>query len=276
MNKSLKETAAGYGVGAANIIPGVSGGTILLVLGLYERIIGALKNISRTDSLTAILHLLSFPFSPDRGRAAWQVLQKKDFPLLLRVLTGAFLAIITLSALMQYLLENQRVFTFALFFGLIAASIAVPLLRVRRTGIISIIVFCAGTASAVAVGAAGDPVEKARSKSAVYRQQAASEQTASALQQESALYAPADYLFIALSGALAISAMLLPGLSGSLILLVLGRYVAVITAVTRFMSTRNPQHLFFLGAMGIGMALGLFLFARVIDWVLHRYHDRTM
>ncbi len=232
---SLKRASAlslkGLCMGSADVIPGVSGGTIALITGIYEELILALKSID-VNWVKKILNL-------DLKGALAHV----HVRFLLTLFVGIGTAIISLARLMNYLLHHYPVFTWSLFFGLIAASILVVSRRVRnwsgRTGIS----FVAGTVIAAYIV------------------------------NLIPIATPDALWFIFLCGVIAICAMILPGISGAFILLILGKY-EFITA-----TLKNPflsQHLVIIVVFCLGCLIGLLSFSRLLSYVLNKFHRLTM
>ena len=227
MNQDVSVFLKGLAMGAANVIPGVSGGTIALITGIYERLINAIK---RCDFHAAKL-LLNRQFQD-----FWQYV---DGRWLSSLLLGVALSIITLARLFEFLLADYERYTMAFFFGLILLSIVFVARKVDRWNI--------GTWSALAVG--------------------------TAIAVSIALLAPAsendNTLYIFLCGVLAISSMILPGLSGSFVLILMGNYALVLGAI-------SSLSFGVLIPLAIGCAFGLVAFSHVISWVFKRYANQTL
>ncbi|MFW5775270.1 MAG: DUF368 domain-containing protein [Chitinivibrionales bacterium] len=276
----LKETVTGFLIGIANIIPGVSGGTFLLVFGLYGRVMQALNHINPASIREGLGHAVSVTRASDKKsalRVAKDFLIKMDLLFLGRLALGALLAILIMSGLMKMLLNDFFSYTFAFFFGLILVSIIIPWRHIKQKRPSCLLFILIGAALTVYVAAAVNPVDKTLAKSQRYKTQteALSTQDGSMGKTEITRYSTADYAVIGIAGAVAISAMVLPGISGSLVLILMGQYYEVISAIS---SLKQPhiEPLLFLSIFGIGMIVGLFLFARLITWVLARFHDQTM
>jgi putative membrane protein len=323
----IKEVLSGFVVGIANIIPGVSGGTLLFLLGLYERTINAINNVKPSALLTLL--------RGSRGKTRVSGLRRNTFmeeanvlgfPFLARLMIGAGAAILLLSGLMKYLLEKQFTNTFALFFGLIAVSTFLSIKMLNKARPILIIHFIIGAAVTVGVTAAVNPAENAKQKSEHYRSvledkkksggspsvksgstknssstvststKNGSSSTVSTNKGSSSVstknsssdastssqrfkytgrYTPYEMLFGAIAGAIAVSAMILPGLSGSLVLILLGQYYEVISAVSGLKSLQL-DYFVFLTAVGLGMIFGILAFARVIKFVFERFYNGTV
>jgi putative membrane protein len=220
----------GFLMGAADVVPGVSGGTVALVLGIYEKLVSSI----RTGA--AALGWLA------RGRvaAARSRLREVDWRFLLVLLAGIGLAVLTFARVIEHYLEEEPVNTAAVFFGLVAGSIVTAWPRVgdwtgRRLA-------AAGTvavAAFVLLGLRSDEVAD-----------------------------PQALLFLG-AGAIAIVAMILPGISGSFILLMVGMYEAVLAAV-------NDRDAATLAIFLTGAVVGLASFSTVLDRLLRHRHDIVM
>ncbi len=221
----------GLCMGSADVIPGVSGGTIALITGIYEDLIQAIRSID-----TAMLRKISkFDF---KGALAHIRIR-----FLLSLFAGIGVAILSLARLMNYLLHHQPVYTWSLFFGLIAASIVVVGRQIKNWWGIAGISFIAGTA------------------------------TASLIVNLIPVATPETLWFIFLCGFIAICAMILPGISGAFILLILGKYEFV-TATLK--NPFLPQNALIIAVFGIGCILGLLAFSRVLNFLLQRFHNLTI
>ena len=218
-------------MGSADVIPGVSGGTIALITGIYEELIAALKSIDAT----MVKKVLDFNL---KGALACVHIR-----FLLSLFVGIAIAIISLARLMNFLLNHYPVFTWSLFFGLIAASILVVSRKVTswspRTGI-SLVV---GTV------------------------------VAAFIVNLMPVTTPEALWFILLCGIIAICAMILPGISGAFILLILGKY-EFITA-----TLKNPflsQNLVIIIVFCLGCMIGLLSFSRLLNYLLTNFYQVTM
>jgi putative membrane protein len=329
----------GVAMGAADIVPGVSGGTIALVTGIYERFIDALRSLS-----FSFLKPLARGDAPATARAVlamrWEVL----VPLGL----GVVIAVLTMSGIITHQMETRPGPTYAFFFGLILASSWVPFAMMRSRGwrhAVAAVAACA--AALVLVGLqppappmqrvsapgeqhelvfyAGKPrsiqhleairlaaVAEAGPGARLYVYDPAGVATADpeirSLADDEALRGflernppmvvladkPASLAWLFVCGVIAISAMVLPGVSGSFLLLFLGQYHAVIAAISRTkdwmlaLLGRQPgpleavggrtitDDLLLLGVFNLGVLLGLMVFSRAVSWLLRRYHDVTM
>lgn len=217
----------GVMMGAADIVPGVSGGTIAFITGIYDRLLAAI----RAFDLSLIGMVL-------RGRMgeAWRHV---DGNFLLALALGIGTSILSLARLISWLLEHHPVPLWALFFGLILASAVVLLGQVGRwtPGRIASLLLGVGAALTVALSPA---VGLGGGLAGVF-----------------------------LAGFLAICAMILPGISGSFILVLLGMYAPVLAAI-------RSLDLTFMAVFAVGAACGLMTFSRLLYWLLQRFHAGTM
>lgn len=289
----LKEMLIGFCLGTANIIPGVSGGTFLLIFNIYERVFAILDQINKTNVIFILSCVARIVFKPDRRssvRDLTEFLIKHDFFFLIKLMTGAVIAIITLSSLMKYLLTHHFSPTYSLFFGLILVSIIIPVNMLKKKKLSLLIFAFLGAVATIYVTYAVNPYEKAKKKSDHYKIQYEQNQeinrpradhdtrTDMTSDQSTAWkgsYTAPEFLYAFFCGAVAVSAMVLPGISGSLVLILMGEYFVVIKAISG-LKTLDPGHMIFLGCFGLGIAAGGLLFAKFINLVLSRYYDPTM
>ena len=219
--------ARGFAMGAADVVPGVSGGTMAFILGIYEELIQAIHSVD----LTFIRRILSLRFREAFAGVPWRFV--------LALVLGIATAILTLARLLSHALHTYPVLVWAFFFGLVLASVVVVRKRVSRwTPGILLIAALAALGSYALVGLV--PVET-----------------------------PEEPWFLFLSGALAITAMILPGISGAFILVLLGKYHYVLNAVV-------SGDILTLLIVIAGAAVGLISFARVLRWLFQGYHDYTV
>ncbi len=227
MNANIALFLKGLAMGAANVIPGVSGGTIALITGIYERLINAIKQCD--------LHALKLLLGRN-WKALWQHI---DGHWLCILLGGVALSIITLARLFEYLLAEHERNTMAFFFGLIVLSVVYVAKRVTRWDTTAFIALLAGIIIAVAI----------------------------------ALLAPASEndstFYVFLCGVMAISSMILPGLSGSFVLIMMGNYALVLSAINTF-------SLNILIPLALGCGFGLIAFSHILAWVFKRYANQTL
>ncbi len=221
-------TLRGMAMGASDIVPGVSGGTMAFILGIYEELIDSIRVIGQPHFLQALFRL--------RLKEVFQIV---NWQFLLAVATGILLAILTLSRGLEWLLVNQPVLLWSFFFGLVVASVFTVSKRISRwTAPLWLILAATAVGAYLLVGLV--PAQT-----------------------------PETWWFLILSGALAICAMILPGISGAFILVLLGKYQYVLAAV-------NNRDLVTLLLVAIGAGVGLVTFAQVLGWLFKRYHDFTV
>ncbi len=230
-------------MGAADIVPGVSGGTVALLLGIYERLLTAIAGIG-PKSVAA--------FAKGRFREAATLI---DLRFLVALAAGIATGIVALAHLLDGLLANHTQLTMSVFFGLIAASgVLVARLVNARPG------YQAAVCVVLAVSAA---------------------LFAGWLVTTNALNPRPGYGYIFVCGAIAICAMILPGISGAYILLLLGMYQQITHTLKEFVS--RLLHGEFMGDMALtivvfiaGCATGLILFSRFLKWLLATAYSETM
>lgn len=217
----------GMAMGAADVVPGVSGGTIAFITGIYEELLRSLKALG-PDTLQVL--------RKEGIKAAWQQING-DF--LATLLAGIVTSILLLVRPITWAIAHHPVLIWSFFFGLIAASIWLCGRLVKHWSIGPFLGLLVGTAIAVIIGLlnAGTGSD--------------------------------SYLFLFFSGALAICAMILPGISGSFILLLLGMYLPVMTGLRSF---NVPLILIFAS----GCLFGLMAFSRLLTWMFQRHHDLTV
>jgi putative membrane protein len=231
---SLRTTAAnaarGLLMGSADVVPGVSGGTVALILGIYVRLLASIRAV-----VNAALALVRGD-TAGTGRA----LREVELGLVVPLALGIGAALLTGARVIPPLLENHPENTSALFFGLIVASLAVPWRMLRRPGRRELII--AVGAALLAFVLTGFPEREI-----------------------------SDPPLLAVFGAacLAICAMILPGVSGSFLLLAMGMYAPTLEAV-------DARDLLYVAVFGAGAAIGLGGFAKLLGWLLARHHDITM
>ncbi len=281
----IKDIWSGFMMGVANIIPGVSGGTLLLVMGMYQRVISALSGLKASNTSQMLQHASGVLFSSKRKehlQALGKQLSSLDLFFVTRLLIGAAGAILLLSGVMKYLLENQFSNTYAFFFGLIIISTLFSFKMLKSRKVIYFAHFILGAAATIAVTAAVDPSLDAKLKSDHYQQISqtnAVHQTAdkgeSMRFKYQGRYTARELGMAAVSGAVSISAMILPGISGSLVLILMGQYYEVISAVSS-LKTLQLDYVVFLSILAIGMLVGLLLFSKLINFVFRRFFNGTM
>lgn len=234
ISKTPVNVLRGFLMGAADVVPGVSGGTIALVLGIYERLVDSVRSGS-----SALGHLAKADFA---GTRAW--LKKVEWGFLIPLLVGALLAVLSLARIIEGLLHDYPEEMAGLFTGLIAGSVVIAwrLVRNRDTTAIAVMAIVS-VAMFVGLGL----------------REGTSDETVGQLSD------PALWAFFA-AGAVAICAMILPGVSGSFLLVVLGMYSPVLEAV-------NDRSIVTIVVLMAGMTVGLALFSQLLGWALAHHHD---
>ena len=218
----------GMAMGAANVIPGVSGGTIALITGIFRRLINAIKSFD----LNALKLLLNLQFKA--------FAEAVDLKFLASVGLGILLAIVSLARLFDYLFTYYPVYIWAFFFGLVLASVYFVGKRIEHWNTAVILAFIIGTAVAVTITSLHP-----------------------ATQNDS-------FFYLLLCGVVAIVSMILPGLSGSFVLILMGNYKLIaIDAV-------NNLDLNILLPVAVGAAVGLVAFSHVLSWLFNKYADLTL
>jgi len=264
----IRNLLHGAVIGVANIIPGVSGGTLALVLGIYERLIAAIHNIS-LETVKTLLGIFRF------NRASLvrlkTELRRIDAVFLATIAVGALTAIVALAELMTYLLKNWHDPTYGFFFGLVLISAVAPYKLIRKISIRSLVSVILAVALVVAISYAvsGEKlIEKARVKHELSVQKETDAQNRTDPEDTKSLD-PFHLLYIAFLGAVGISAMILPGVSGAFLLLVMGGYFDILQAIA-------VRDIPVLAVFLIGSLVGILAFTRLLNFLLKRFHDETM
>ena len=222
-------------MGAADVIPGVSGGTIAFITGIYDDLIGSLNSINKTA-----LQL----FFSGRFKDFWKHINGN---FLLSLFCGILISVLSLAGLMHYLLENHPIQTWAFFFGLIVASSIFILRGIDGWNLKTILFLVFGVILGIVVC------------------------TLSPTTTPDALW------FIFLSGAIAICAMILPGISGSFILLILGKYQYIMSTISGLTSgDAIGENLLVLCVFAVGAVCGILAFSRFLHWLLGKYNKETL
>lgn len=229
-NETVRHVMRGVLMGAADVVPGVSGGTVALLLGIYTRLIDTVR-----AGAGAVGVLLRGKWSETRDR-----LRSFDWWFAVPLVAGIVVAVAALASVIDDLLVDEPEAMAGLFFGLVAASVVMAWKLVENPNAgLAMVALAMGGLFFWLLGLQSGPV---------------------ADQTEIALFG---------SGIVAVCAMLLPGISGSFILLMLGVYPAAIAAVDDWVWAD-------LAALAVGAVLGLALFSNLIGRVLHRWHDPTL
>ncbi len=218
----------GMGMGAADVVPGVSGGTIAFISGIYEELLTSISNVN--FGLLKTLKKEGF-------KVAWKQL---NGAFLASLFLGIFMSIVSLAKTIKYLLENEPVLLWSFFFGLVVASIIFIGKQVENWNYKFLFLAMFGVAFGYIITIAS-----------------------------STTLTEINYLFLVFAGAIASCAMILPGISGSYILLLMGVYPIVMTAITH-------RDVTIISAIGIGVILGLLLFSRLLKWLFKRYKNQML
>tara|TARA_B100000963_G_scaffold212551_1_gene185212 strand:+ start:14519 stop:15427 length:909 start_codon:yes stop_codon:yes gene_type:complete len=220
----------GMAMGIANVIPGVSGGTIALITNIYEELINSLKSFDKKA--------LKFILKGDiKGFSNYTNLY-----FLLSIFTGAIVIMLFVASLFEYLFENYRVLVWSFFFGLIIASIYFVGRRVTKWGKNTIISFLLGTTIALSLSLINKGGENN------------------------------DLFFIFICGIVGISGMMLPGLSGSFILILMGNYELLMVKSL----TIEGFNIKILSIFCLGSVFGLLSFSHILAWILKKYKNITL
>ena len=218
----------GVGIGAANVIPGVSGGTIAFITNIYEDLINSLK------SLDVKAVKLAFSF---RTR---ELSQHINLPFLIAVFLGVAISILSLGKLLDFLFNVYPVQVWSFFFGLILASIFFVGKRIEKWNTVSITMLLLGTALAVFISFMKPATENH------------------------------NFFYLVICGVVAISSMLLPGLSGSFVLILLGNYRLL------FLKAIPDFNLKVIIPVGIGALVGFVALSHLIAYLLKKFYDATI
>ena len=225
--KYLGVTFKGICMGAADVIPGVSGGTIAFLMGIYSELLDSIKSVNG-DALKLLL----------KGKIAafWKHVNGN---FLASLFAGILISVLSLAKLMKYLLEFHPISLWSFFFGLILASAIYILKGLDKWSVQNIISLLVGVGIAAFICLA------------------------------SPAQTPTDLWFIFLSGAIAICAMILPGISGSFILLLLGKYEFIMAAV-------SEMNILVLVVFAAGCAVGIISFSHFLSWLLKKFYMLTI
>lgn len=228
MNQYIANFFKGLGVGSANVIPGVSGGTIALITGIFERLINALKSCN----LTAIKLFFTGKFK--------EFAQHIDLWFLVSVGSGVLVAILSIARLFEFMFAEYPIYLWSFFFGMILVSIYYVGITIDKFNWKVLVSFVIGTAIALLI-AFGTPAKE-----------------------------NSNFIYLMICGAVATCSMILPGLSGSFVLVLMGNYqLIMIDAV-------NDLNLKILLPVVIGGVVGLLAFSHLLSWIFKNYRDITI
>ena len=220
-------TLKGMAMGIAELVPGVSGGTIAFVTGIYEEFITSINNVN----------LETFKILKKEGFTSFWLTLNGNF--LVALLLGMLISILSLSKIISWLLEQHPIPTWSFFFGLVLASVIFVAKSIEKWKISTIMLFGVGAAAAFYITTLPPS------------------------------YSTGSLPFLFFSGAIAICAMVLPGISGSFILVLLGSYKIVLEAV-------NEKDMKIIFTFALGAIIGLLSFAKLLKWMFTHYKDATL
>ncbi len=225
----------GLAMGIAEVIPGVSGGTIAFITGIYERLLASIKQILGPEL-----------WQSWRQGGFIRVWSDADGRFLLALLIGMAIGIVIGVFGVSHLMERYPVLLWAFFFGLIIASSIFIARQITRWGVVEYITLALGTALAFYITIA-TPAQGTDA-----------------------------HWFVFLSGVIAISALILPGLSGSFVLLLLGMYTTIIGTLKKLLQHFDVQSLITIVIFALGCLLGLATFSRILSWMFKTWHNLTL
>lgn len=253
MKTTIKHFVQGGLIGIGNIIPGVSGATVALILGIYKKLITLINSLN-IHNLLAILKSLG------NYQQFKEEMRRVEASFLVTVFVGVLTFVYIFSFAISYFLKNHHDATYSLFFGLILASVVIPLQLIRQKtwyGWMTAILAATLVVSLSFGMTLEDQINAHNKKVAIKEGNVQQKQQSTQL----------GYYFLA--GAVAISAMILPGISGSFILLLMGSYFDILLAIKQL---NIPVLLFF----GSGCFLGLIVFAKILKYLLEKYESILM
>ena len=232
MSRTIKDFVViglkGMAMGAADVVPGVSGGTIAFISGIYEELLTSISNVN-----FSLLKTLK----TDGIKAAWK---QVNGSFLLSLFVGVFVSIISLAKAIKWMLENEPILLWSFFFGLVLASVIYIAKQISKWNVFTFLLLIVGAGLAFYITTLNPLVSENSSP-----------------------------LFLFLAAALAICAMILPGISGAFILVLLGAYKPVLAAV-------NNRDFTTVAIVGAGAVAGLLAFSRVLKWLFTNYKNYTL
>lgn len=232
MKRKIKDyviiTLKGMAMGAADVVPGVSGGTIAFISGIYEELLQTISNVN----LKLIKTLRKNGF-----KAAWN---QANGNFIAALFLGIFISVVSLAKGLKWMLENEPIALWSFFFGLVLASVIYVGKQIKKWNVGSIIFLIIGAVLAYYITTL-NPMGSQNSSP----------------------------WFMFFAGALAICAMILPGISGAFILVLLGAYESVLEAV-------NTRDILTIALIGAGTIVGLLSFSRILKWLFAKYKDFTL
>lgn len=225
----------GFAIGAANVVPGVSGGTMALILGIYERLLNSVKSVDTA----AVKLLLKFRLK--------EFIAKTDLVFLGAIMLGVLVSFLSLAKVLKWGFENYPLYIWSIFFGLILASIIPILKSVKHWKAPSLIALFIGLVSAASMAFLTPAAENT------------------------------NVFYLMLCGVVAMASMIIPGLSGSFVLLLMGNYKLIMLDAVSALSDREFGAAFqVLIPVGVGAVVGVIVLSRVLSWLFKRYHDTAI
>ena len=263
----IRHFVNGFLIGIANIIPGMSGGTIALVLGIYERLISALHRIGLT-TLKSLFRLLTFrkkAYSDFKSE-----LRRIDFGFLFTMGIGVIAAVLVLTELLEYLYHKHHEATYGFFFGLVLTSILIPMRLLKGFSWQELLILIMAIALIVCI-------EEVKKSAAAETKHTTEHITVSIW----------TLVFYFACGAVVISAMILPGVSGSFLLVAFGAYFSLLSTINDLkedfltllkgnVSTFFIDNITILAVFTLGCFIGIIAFTRLINYLLKRYRNLTI
>ncbi|WP_347173984.1 DUF368 domain-containing protein [Polaribacter uvawellassae] len=232
MSRTIKDFVViglkGMAMGAADVVPGVSGGTIAFISGIYEELLTSISNVN--------LSLLK-TLKSNGIKAAWK---QVNGSFLLSLFIGIFVSIVSLAKAIKWMLENEPIMLWSFFFGLVLASIIYIAKQITKWNTLTFVLLVLGAGLAYYITTLNPLVTESSSS-----------------------------LFLFLAAALAICAMILPGISGAFILVLLGAYKPVLAAV-------NNRDFTTIAIVAAGAVVGLLTFSRVLKWLFTKFKNYTL
>lgn len=232
MSRTIKDYVViglkGMAMGAADVVPGVSGGTIAFISGIYEELL---------TSISSVNFSLLKTLKSNGIKAAWK---QVNGSFLLSLFIGIFISIVSLAKAIKWMLENEPILIWSFFFGLVLASIIYIAKQITKWNVFTFVLLVLGAGLAFYITTLNPLVTENSSP-----------------------------LFIFLAAALAICAMILPGISGAFILVLLGAYKPVLAAV-------NNRDFSTIAIVGAGAVVGLLTFSRVLKWLFANFKNYTL
>jgi len=234
MKNFIVNAIKGVAMGVANVIPGVSGGTIALIVGIFERLINSLKSLN----FTALKLLFTGKFK--------EFAKYTDLAFLFAVLLGIVVAMISVAKLFKFLFAEYPVYIWSFFLGLLIASIFYVGKTVNKWNIWVILAFIIGIGVSLLISF-GTPAQEND-----------------------------NFFYLMLCGAIGASGMILPGISGSYILVLMGDYQLVVIEGIDLLTKSPMESMKILLPVMIGVVIGILGFAHILAWIFKHYHDMTI